>query len=345
MVDKFFIFEQKKALTKDFIEKAFQTFHHQRILIIGDVMIDSYLWGKVDRISPEAPVPIVTGIRKEKRLGGAANVALNIAALGAKPIICSVTGDDDDALIITHLMEKSAIDASGLVADKGRPTTVKTRIISANQHLMRIDEEVSTAVDIATEQKMYAFVENSIVIKGVDAIIFEDYDKGCLTPSFIQKVIAKAQTASIPVLVDPKKRNYNSYQGATLFKPNFKEFCEGVKADIGKTDFATIYSFAEEFRSIMNFDCLMVTMAENGILVCTKDGCTRSEVVDKIDIADVSGAGDTVISVVACCMAAGISPVDVAILANLAGGQVCEKPGVVPVDKHALLKRYETLFC
>ncbi len=203
-------------------KQLFESFNHKNILVLGDVMIDSYLWGDVNRISPEAPVPILSGIGRENRLGGAANVALNIQALGANPILCSVIGDDIMSRDFFKLLKKQKLIPDGIVTCHNRMTTVKTRVISHQQHLLRVDEEICTPIPEETEEKLMAKLSMLLEVHRIDAIVFEDYDKGVITSSVIQEVVGMANEKGIPTLVDPKKRNFMDYKGVTFFKPNFK---------------------------------------------------------------------------------------------------------------------------
>jgi D-glycero-beta-D-manno-heptose-7-phosphate kinase len=319
------------------LKSLFKKFSKQKILIIGDVMIDCYLWGKVGRISPEAPVPVVSDILEESRLGGAANVALNIKAMGAVPILCSVIGNDDKGKLFLELLRNQDLTDLGIVVESGRETTKKTRVISGNQHLLRIDEETSEYVENESEKNLLEFSLNLIRENRVDAVIFQDYDKGVITKSIISKVISLANKRKIPVLVDPKKRNFASYEKASLFKPNFKELNEGIKAELDKYNLENIAGALEKLRILKKHTLIMLTLSELGIMI-SEEGNYHHITAEIRDIADVSGAGDTVISIASLCLAAGLPPLEIAALSNLAGGQVCEKAGVVPVNKEQLLK-------
>ncbi len=324
-------------MTRKELTQVFDAFDKMHILIIGDVMIDSYLWGDVNRISPEAPVPILATTNRENRLGGAANVALNIQSLGAKPIMCSVIANDESGEIFKQLLEDNDLSAQGIISSGKRKTTVKTRIISQNQHLLRIDEEENHPLEEDLEKKLQLHIEDLLNTYKIDAIIFEDYDKGVLTPHTISKTIEIAQSKGIPTLVDPKKRNFLEYKGVTFFKPNLKEFKEGAKVDVGADDKEGLLQSAKEFLHAQNMRNFMVTMAEKGVLILN-DQLHHFIPAEIRDIADVSGAGDTVISVSALCLASGLNEKHVAGIANMAGGLVCEHPGVVPIDKQELLE-------
>lgn len=318
-------------------QELFESFSKYSVLIIGDVMVDSYMWGKVERISPEAPVPIVSVEKHENRLGGAANVALNIKSLGGNPILCSIIGDDEKGRIFIDLLEEQQMSNIGIICDKERKTTTKTRVISGNQHCLRIDDEITYTVSEKQEQTIIRQIETIINEQNIHAIIFEDYDKGVISPNIISSVVSFATRKNIPISVDPKKRNFLDYKGVTLFKPNFKELCEGLKVEIKKSDYEAIHENISAFRHEMNIRHLMVTLSELGMIIT--DGDSFYHVPTHIrEVADVSGAGDTVISVATMCLIAGLDATEIARISNIAGGLVCEHAGVVPVDKQKLLQ-------
>lgn len=299
-------------------------------------MIDAYLWGKVDRISPEAPVPVVSVKKKEARLGGAANVALNIKALGARPIICSVIGDDKEGDELIDLFKESGIDAESLVKIVGRKTTVKTRVIAQNQQILRIDSE--TDIEIHKNESNLVLNKFRLILERqkIDAIIFQDYDKGLITPYLIDEVTKSVKAKNIPIIVDPKKRNFLSYKDVDVFKPNFKELKEGLKVDFDPKNLLELKKNVASLKDTINAKSVLLTLSELGVYVVNENE-ERLTPAHIRTIADVSGAGDTVISVVATCIAAGTDVFLAAKLGNLAGGLVCEKVGVVPIDKHQLL--------
>lgn len=319
------------------LQPLFEQFSQLRVMVIGDVMIDSYLWGTTDRISPEAPVPIITCTRDENRPGGAANVALNIESLGARPVLCTVIGNDDAGLSFLSMIQAKGISTEGITFDPQRTTTVKTRIISNGQQMLRVDRETEKPIDEAMEKRFAERIHRLCRMEKVNAIIFEDYDKGAITPAIISETVAIAGELGIPVLVDPKKRNFNQYKGVTLFKPNFKELCEGLHLHIGKQDHADIFASVQPFQQELGIRHMLITLSEAGVFISGPDGY-RTIPAEIRDVADVSGAGDTVIATAALCMAAGVPAYETAVLSNLAGGLVCEKVGVVPVDKASLLE-------
>ena len=313
----------------------FERIRNKRILIIGDVMIDTYLWGKVERVSPEAPVPIVSEIVEESRLGGAANVALNVKALGAVPILCSVIGGDEKGSVFLELMEEQNLSDVGITMDDYRVTTQKTRVISGFKHLLRIDEEIENNLSKRVQNSFVEMVLGLIETGGIDAIVFQDYDKGVVTKAIISRVINLSNKMKIPVLADPKFRNFMEYSSISIYKPNFKEFVKGINSDANKTDIKKLVEEGERLRSKQQIDALMITLSSNGVLVVEADGHLHIPAVNR-EIKDVSGAGDTVISMLALCYSCGMSLRQSAAVANLAGGQVCEKSGVVPVDREQL---------
>lgn len=316
--------------------KLFDSFKNLNILIIGDVMMDAYLWGKVDRISPEAPVPIVNVSKKESRLGGAGNVALNIKALDAHPIICSVIGDDADGKELIQLFEKENISSESLVKILGRKTTVKTRIIAQNQQILRVDSE--TDLEISLNESNLVLNKFKLILEKhpIHAIIFQDYDKGLITPYLIEEVTKQARIKNIPIIVDPKKRNFLSYKGVDVFKPNLKELKEGLKLEFDQKNPEQLRNTVQLLKDKIEAKSILLTLSELGVFVMDSEKSSLTPAHIR-SIADVSGAGDTVISVVATCIAAGTDIFTASKLGNLAGGLVCEEVGVVPVDKALLL--------
>jgi rfaE bifunctional protein kinase chain/domain len=300
-------------------------------------MIDSYIWGKVDRISPEAPVPIVRVTKKENRLGGAANVALNIQSLGAKPLICAIIGDDIDGENLLSLLKNQGLSEEGIIKIKERPTTVKTRIIAHNQQIVRVDAE--TESNLIDSDTLIVFEKIKQIIAGhqINAIIFEDYDKGLITENLISQTVNLAQAQGIITVVDPKKRNFNAYKGVNLFKPNLKELKEGLKINLDPKNIKQVEQAVESLKKLLGAKSVMLTLSEHGVYISSESGNKHIK-AHKRDIADVSGAGDTVIATAALCLAAGLNELKTAEIANLAGGLVCEHVGVVPIDKVRLLR-------
>ena len=319
------------------IKSAFKKFENLKVLVVGDVMIDAYIWGTVERISPEAPVPVVTIHNQERRLGGAANVALNIKAMGATPILCGVIGDDDRKEDFIELLTEESLSDIGIMVDSERMTTVKTRIISDRQHLLRVDEEIDNLLSPETESSFDRQISDLLSNGKIDAVIFQDYDKGTLTPTLIRSIIRSARKKGIPVLADPKQRNFLEYEKVTLFKPNFKEFQRGLQIRCAKSDYSRIYKFVKNYlHEQQDIKVVMITLSELGVFISTKD-CYYHIPAEIRDVADVSGAGDTVISIAALCLSVGLTPEYIASISNIAGGLVCEKVGVVPLDRAELL--------
>jgi len=325
------------------LRQTFKDFNDKKILIVGDIMIDAYNFGTVDRVSPEAPVPVLNLSEKDYRLGGAGNVAKNIKALGATPIMCSVIGNDENAIILRSLLTKKNKIADKYVINAERITTSKTRMISNGQQLLRLDSEDATPLTENLSRKFIQVIKDAIDNEKPDAIIFEDYDKGVITPLLIHEITWYAHENSIPTTVDPKHRNFTDYKDVTLFKPNFKEFLLGTGGQIAKSDINQTIKLAKAYREEKNIENLLITLSEYGVLIVNEKSDFHIP-AEKRDISDVSGAGDTVISTITLCLASEI-PINIATqIANIAGGLVCEKIGVVPIDKQQLLIECEQIF-
>jgi rfaE bifunctional protein kinase chain/domain len=324
-------------------DQLFSEFVKKRILVVGDVMIDSYLRGKVNRVSPEAPVPIVSLEKEEDRLGGAANVALNLVALGAQPVLCSVVGNDHHSGNLKQLLEDAGIDGEGLVYSNTRNTTVKTRVIGNNQQLLRIDSEQTGSISTIEENELILKVKQ-LIAEGVDALIFEDYNKGVLTPEVITTVIDIAEKWNVPTAVDPKKENFFAYRNVTLFKPNLKELREGLNMSFHfePSDRSVFEAAVSELQIRLNNKISFITLSEFGVYIREGENRHYAEAHPR-NIADVSGAGDTVIAVATLTLASGLPVAQIAEVANIAGGLVCETSGVVPIDKAQLLKEVNRL--
>ncbi len=316
-------------------KKVFDAFQHQKVLIIGDVMVDAYLWGRVERISPEAPVPVVSVDKRANRLGGAANVALNVKAMGAEPIPCAVIGKDRRGEDVLSLLEKREISQEAMVQSKYRKTTTKFRIIGNNTQMLRVDEETTQPLNHHEEEEFLKNCQQAIDNIRPDVIIFEDYDKGLITPAVIKLVVSQAKTLGIPVVADPKKKNFLEYRELALFKPNLKELREGLKLD-GLQSFREIEKALLRLQDMQGHEKVMVTLSDKGLMISDGREVIRLPAHYR-SIADVSGAGDTVVSIAALCLAQNMDLKDIAAISNLAGGLVCEQVGVVPVDKNTLL--------
>ncbi|MBR3529707.1 MAG: bifunctional hydroxymethylpyrimidine kinase/phosphomethylpyrimidine kinase [Bacteroidales bacterium] len=332
--------QNKPNVNKEIFEKMAR----ERVLIIGDVMIDSYMWGNVTRISPEAPVPVVAITKREKRLGGAANVALNIEAMGATPIICSVLGNDDSGKDFQQLMYSHSMDRRGIVTSDNRMTTVKSRVIGNNMHIVRVDEESTHPLSAMEEDQLLDRITRILKTMPIDAIIFQDYDKGNITPRIIAEVTEMARRKKILTTVDPKHRNFSNFKHVGLFKPNLKELREGLNIEIDDSNDETLLHDLEEasrkLHSKQQADIVLVTLSSRGMYACDFRGKEPQSIhVPSYvhAVSDVSGAGDTVISVITLALAAGMSLEESVRCANLAGGVVCEQVGVVPIDRERLI--------
>ena len=313
------------------IDPFLQRIRSTRLLVVGDVMVDAYLWGRVDRISPEAPVPVVQVTEHSARLGGAANVAINAHVLGAQPTVVTVLGNDANADRMERLFHEHGLVTEGLLRSDGRRTTVKTRIISGNQHVVRVDEEQEDDLAPADEQRLLDHIARLLANERPDVIVLEDYNKGVLTEAVITGIVAQAKAAGIPVAVDPKRKNFFAYRGVDLFKPNLKELRDGLKTEVNPADAASVRKAIAQLEERLANRISMITLSEHGVHVHT-NGEEHRHAAHRRKIVDVSGAGDTVITVAALALAQGLPAGTIAQLANLAGGLVCEEVGVVPID-------------
>jgi len=313
----------------------------KRILVVGDLMLDKYIWGKVERISPEAPVPVVEIQREEVRLGGAANVALNLKALGAEPILCGMIGDDVDGKTLIRLMEEAGLVSDAIITDAARPTTSKTRILGNSHQMLRVDREQVQAASPSITRTLLEVGQHWM--QQSEGIILQDYDKGVLHQDCISQLMAAAHALGKPVFVDPKRKQFLSYSGAHVFKPNLKELNEGLGISLTKDDFSGMCKAIVRLRQEMPHNWTFLTLSENGILIMNPAGTAYHMEAHKRSIADVSGAGDTVIATMAFAAISGIDILHASALANLAGGLVCETAGVVPVQMHQLLKEVSRL--
>jgi D-glycero-beta-D-manno-heptose-7-phosphate kinase len=318
------------------VDQLFNQFLGKKIAVIGDVMLDTYLEGKVQRISPEAPVPIVNFEKEDNRLGGAANVALNLISLGAEVELFSVIGNDDSAKILLNLLLENNISTFGILQSSNRKTTVKKRIIGNRQQLLRIDYEQTNLIT-ATEENDLIKRGIEILKSGIEVLIFQDYDKGVLTKKIIKKLVDFCNQNNIKTAVDPKKNNFFNYKNVTIFKPNLKELREGTNLDFQLEDQTSFESCVDSLKSKLNNQITFVTLSEKGVFI--SDKANKHYIPAHLrSISDVSGAGDTVISVASMCLAANMSIREIAEISNLAGGLVCEEKGVVCVEKKKLAK-------
>lgn len=313
-----------------------------KVVVIGDVMLDTYWWGHVDRISPEAPVPVVAVTKKEKRIGGAANVALNVQSMGANVAILTVLGSDEDGAQLLQLLKENNIDTRYILESKKRITTNKIRIISRNQQMMRLDAEHTDDIDTSDETILLNQVERYITSERPDIVIFEDYNKGILTQHVIQHTIRMCSDKNIPTAVDPKRKNFFSYQNVTLFKPNLHEVFTSLNIIPEEVSGALLSDIHEQLKGRLKHRVSMITLSEKGIFFQEED---NKNIIPshRRNIADVSGAGDTVIAVASLIYAATKDIYLAAEVANVAGGIVCEDVGTVAINKVKLLEECKDL--
>ena len=323
-------------------KELFKTFSSVKIGVVGDMMLDTYWWGKVERISPEAPVPVVTVDRKEFRIGGAGNVALNLASLGAPVSVFSIIGDDEDGQVLSGLLREKKIDTEYLLKSSDRITTNKMRVISRNQQMMRLDSETLLPLTAEQEQKLITQVERFILEESPAAIIFEDYNKGVLTKKVIQAIIALCKKKTVITAVDPKRKHFFDYQGVDIFKPNLKEAREALNLLLEEVNEKSLALIHGKLKDELNHRISFITLSEKGVFY--EDGTESQMVPSHIrNVADVSGAGDTVIAVATLIYALTRNTQLMAEIANLAGGLVCEAVGTVAIDKTRLLRECQRL--
>jgi rfaE bifunctional protein kinase chain/domain len=323
-------------------DQLFIDFSKLKVVIIGDVMLDTYWWGQVDRISPEAPVPVVSLQRKEHRVGGAANVALNTVALGAQTSIVSVIGTDADGVLLKSLFEEQHIDTKYLLSTDTRITTNKTRVMSRNQQMMRLDAEITTPITTDIEQALLQKFIDCLDTQKPDVVIFEDYDKGVLTPTIIKAAIAICTERNIVMSVDPKKNNFLAYKGVTLFKPNLKEVKEGLQLPIPAVTLENLKLVHAQLQKYLAHQISLITLSEKGMFFDTGE-IAKIIPTHVRSIADVSGAGDTVIAVASLVYAATKNIELATEMANIAGGLVCEEVGTAAINKTRLLSECKLL--
>lgn len=316
------------TLSEKRIDEIFAGFKNKRIAVVGDLMIDRYFWGTVTRISPEAPVPVVEVTEEANRLGGAANVANNIASLGGVPIMVGVVGDDEGAKILRRLVEEAGFPTLGIVVDESRPTTIKSRVIAHDHHVVRIDYERKEDVSADVQEKILQTLKR--MLPNVDGIILEDYNKGVLTKDLVHAIIDDAQAANKIVTVDPKFNNFFEYKHVTVFKPNKKETEEALGIRLKTLD--DVRNAAAELQQRLEAENVLITLGEKGMLLYEENGSYAHVETTARKVADVSGAGDTVISTLTMALVAGATIREAATLANIAGGIVCGEVGIVPID-------------
>jgi rfaE bifunctional protein kinase chain/domain len=313
-----------------------------RVAVVGDVMLDTYWWGKVDRISPEAPVPVVSVVSREKRIGGAGNVALNIRAFKSDVQLISVLGDDDDGASLQNLLEEQEIGTAYLVKSKSRITTNKIRVIGRNQQMMRLDAEMTTALEPNDEEALLASFRNYVNKEQPHIVILEDYNKGVLTELVITNIIQYCRERNILTAVDPKRKNFFAYRDVDIFKPNLQEAREGLNILIEQVNTTILTSIHAALHEKLHHHISLITLSEKGIFY-QMDQQMKIIPTHIRTIADVSGAGDTVIAVAALLYAATGEVRLMAEVANIAGGLVCEEVGTVAINAQKLLAECKRL--
>jgi rfaE bifunctional protein kinase chain/domain len=319
-------------ISKKRIHHLFDSFSDCRLMVIGDLMLDRYIWGKVSRISPEAPVPVVEVESETNHFGGAANVAMNVAALGASVFSVGVIGQDASGETLKALFQKNGFDKQGVIVDPDRPTTVKTRIIADCQHVVRTDREHTAPVkEAVANQVMQLLHERGTEFQG---IILEDYEKGLFSPALIRQIIHYANSHDLMTFVDPKYAHFFEYQHVTLFKPNRKEVSACLSNPL-KTE-SDLINAAEQLFARLSCQAVLITLGEQGMMLFEPGKSVRHVPTRAVKVHDVSGAGDTVISVMAVAMASGASLPEAATLANHAAGIVCGEVGIVPIERKIL---------
>ncbi len=320
------------AFTSDRIKQLFHSARSKRIAVIGDVMIDRYVWGRVSRISPEAPVPVVEVDSETSRLGGAANVANNITSLGASAFLVGVVGNDRSGEELRQFLINDKNSSDGIVTDASRPTTVKTRVIAHDQHVVRIDSEDKKDVNEEIQQKIFSALEKNI--DGLDGIIIEDYNKGVVVKDLLVNIIALAKKKNKIVTVDPKFNNFFEYKNVTVFKPNKKETEEALGKKLKTED--DVVAAGKILLEKLNAENILLTRSEKGMSLFQKNGSMTTIPTMARHVADVSGAGDTVIATLTLLLAAGATIQEASEIANTAGGIVCGEVGIVPIDPGVL---------
>ena len=324
------------------LTSLFDSFSSLKAGVIGDVMLDTYMWGRVERISPEAPVPVVSLNKQEFRIGGAGNVALNVKSLGAEVFVLSVIGNDDHATNLQKLFYENNISADYLLKSDERITTNKIRVISRNQQMMRLDAEITSDLGAKDENNLLKQVASFIEKEDPDVLIFQDYNKGVLTEKVISKVIALCKQSGVITAVDPKRKNFFSYREVDIFKPNLKEVKEGLNLLFDELNLQVLETIHVELQSLLHHKVSFITLSDNGVFY--QENGQASLIPSHLrNIADVSGAGDTVIAVASLVYAATKNVHLMAEVANIAGGLVCEEVGTVAIDKEKLQHECELL--
>lgn len=320
------------------ITDIFSAFGQIHALVIGDVMLDTYWWGESHRISPEAPVPIVEIHEIEHRPGGAANVAANMQALGAQSIVLALAGYDDAGQLLKQTLESRQIDACYICCSKERKTTQKNRVMSSKRQVLRFDIENTHPLSATEQEEIKKKFDAIIEHYPLDVIVLQDYNKGLLVPALINYILHQAATRKIPVAVDPKQAHFFEYKGVALFKPNLKEVHEALHTDIDRDNPTALLQACKQLHQQLACDKILLTLSEKGMFGYTQEDHFLIPGYER-RVADVSGAGDTVIAVAALCISQQLDFELTARLANIAGGLVCETVGVTPIDKSQLMQQ------
>lgn len=313
-------------------------FKNNHVLVIGDMMLDTYYWGNVERMSPEAPVPIVAVKKVERRLGGAGNVVANLQSLAAIPLIATIIGKDNAGDHIIDLLQKNQTNSQFIIRSNNRMTTEKIRIINQTEHIVRCDFEQENDIDEQEEIDLFSMIENCVRQHPIKVIVLQDYNKGVLTATLIEKIVKLAIEKNIPVTVDPKKKNFFSYKNATLFKPNLKEVKEALDMEVDALNDQSLIVVATRLIDLLQCDNVFITLSEHGAFYMNKNKEYHHLKAHPRNIVDVSGAGDTVISVASLCIGNHFPIAETAALANLAGGLVCEEAGVASLSLSRLIE-------
>lgn len=332
---------QAKAVTLSLSEKKrfseiVGSFKKAKILVIGDFILDQFIWGSVDRISPEAPVPVVNVSRESYMLGGSLNVAHNIHVLGGNVLPCGVIGKDAPGRMLRKEIRREGIDTEGIVADENRPTSVKTRVIAHSQQVVRFDREKNGDISLKDQKKIFDFFKSRV--RKVDVVVIEDYGKGVINPPLLKKLVALAKKYRKPVLVDPKEKHFPYYVGATVITPNRKEAFGSFNGTLAKSPDTTVDDVGKGLLKKLKCEAVLVTLGEDGMALYEKRGAIKRIPTTAQEVFDVSGAGDTVIAVLSMALAVGAKMKEAAVIANLASGIVVGKLGTASVSAKELLK-------
>lgn len=314
------------------------TFSHQKVLVIGDAMIDSYYHGNIVRMSPEANVPVVDILETENKLGGAANVALNIKSLGANAMLIALAGNDNDAILLENMLQNEKIEH--ILLKENRPTTVKTRIYNQLSYVLRVDKETTEEIDENVSDTLLQNIESAIKNFKPDICILQDYNKGLLTEYNVPLIIQLLKESNILIAVDPKKKNFFSYKNVDLFKPNTKEVEEALQLNFDKNQKIELTKIFDKLHNLLNFNMLLLTLSDQGIFISNKNKA-HSFPAFKRKVVDVSGAGDTVIAMAALLLSLGFGLREIAYFSNLAGGLVIEQKGVSTLNIEDFIKNIE----